>query len=44
MDIFTCLKNATGHGGGPGRRIQEGGYHGQEGALAETAGQHAIFS
>ena len=34
----------AGYGGGLGRRIQEGGYRGQEGALAETAGQHAIFS
>ena len=25
------------HGGGHGRRIQEGGYRGQEGALAEDA-------
>ena len=33
----------AGHGGGLGRRIQEGGYRGQEGSLAETAGQHAVF-
>ena len=33
----------TGHGGGHGRRIQEGGYRGQEEPAAKTTGQHAIF-
>ena len=27
----------------PGRCVQEGGYRGQEGSLAETAGQHVAF-